>query len=75
MYKNILKGKFSQREIKIMQKAKTYGVEVLSNELLAKELFGLRFAHELNKEKLEELLKFYNACDKSVEMAQLSSFN
>ena len=73
MYKNELKGKFSQRDIKIMQKAKAYGVDSLSNEILAKELFSLTFDHDLSKNDIDSLLEFYRACDKSVEVAQLSS--
>ena len=73
MYKNGIKGEFSERDIKIMQKAKAYGVDSLSNEQLARELFGLTFKQDLSKSKIEGLLKFYRACDKSVEIAQLSS--
>jgi hypothetical protein len=73
VYENSLKGKFSQRDIKIMQKAKAYGVESLSNEQLAKELFGLTFRQELTKSKIDGLLKFYRACDKSIKIAQISS--
>jgi hypothetical protein len=73
MYSSKLKGKFSERDIKIMQKAKAYGVTALSNEQLAKELFGLTFKQDLSKGKIDGLLKFYRACDKSVEVAQLSS--
>ncbi len=73
MYKNGIKGEFSERDIKIMQKAKAYGVDSLSNEQLARELFGLTFKQDLSKSKIEGLLKFYRACDKSVEVAQLSS--
>ncbi len=73
MYENSLKGEFSQRDIKIMQKAKAYGVESLSNEQLAKELFGLTFKQELTKSKIDGLLKFYRACDKSIKIAQISS--
>ena len=73
MYESGLKGDFNERDIKIMQKAKAYGVEALSNERLAKELFGLTFKEDLNKDKINGLLKFYRACDKSVEVAQMSS--
>ena len=73
MYENELKGNFSERDIKIMQKAKAYGVDSLSNEQLAKELFGLTFKQDLSKSKIDGLLKFYRACDKSVKVAQLSS--
>ncbi len=73
MYENTLKGKFSERDIKIMQKAKAYGVEYLSNEQLAKELFELTFKQELTKSKIDGLLKFYRACDKSIKIAQISS--
>ncbi len=73
MYESSLKGEFSERDIKIMQKAKAYGVEALSNERLAKELLGLNFEYDLNKDKITGLLKFYRACDKSVEVAQMSS--
>ncbi len=72
MYENSLKGEFSQRDIKIMQKAKAYGIESLSNEQLAKELFGLTFKQELTKSKIDGLLKFYRACDKSIKIAQIS---
>lgn len=73
MYINKLKGNFSERDIKIMQKAKAYGLDSLSNEQLAKELFGLTFKQDFGKNKIEGLLKFYRACDKSVEVAQMSS--
>jgi len=72
MYENGLKGDFSERDIKIMQKAKAYGVNALSNEILAKELFGLTFKCDLSKDNIKGLLKFYRACDKSVEVAQMS---
>lgn len=73
MYESELKGDFSERDIKIMQKAKAYGVDSLSNEILAKELFGLTFKQDLSKSKIDGLLKFYRACDKSVDTAQMSS--
>lgn len=73
MYSKGIKGKFSERDIKIMQKAKAYGVDSLSNEQLAYELFGLTFKQDLSKSKIDGLLKFYRACDKSVEVAQMSS--
>lgn len=73
MYEDGLKGDFSERDIKIMQKAKAYGVDALSNEQLARELFGLTFKQEFSKDKINGLLKFYRACDKSVEVAQMSS--
>ena len=72
MYSTKLKGKFSERDIKIMQKAKAYGVTALSNEHLAKELFELTFTEDLNINKINGLLKFYRACDKSIEIAQMS---
>lgn len=72
MYEDGLKGEFSDRDIKIMQKAKAYGVDSLSNEQLAKELFSLTFKQDLSKNKIGGLLKFYRACDKSVEVAQMS---
>ena len=73
MYENTLKGKFSERDIKIMQKAKAYGVDCLSNEQLARELFGLTFKQEFSKSKISGLLKFYRACDNSINAAQSSS--
>ena len=73
MYESELKGNFSERDIKIMQKAKAYGIDSLSNKILAKELFGLTFKQDLSKNKIKGLLKFYRACDKSVEIAQMSS--
>ncbi|MBL0686819.1 MAG: hypothetical protein JJV95_02535 [Sulfurospirillum sp.] len=73
MYEKNLKGNFNSRDIKIIQKAKTYGVEILSNEELAKELFELTFEQDLDKDIIEQLLKFYNDCDESIEMAQMSS--
>ncbi len=73
MYENKLKGKFSVRDIKIMQKAKAYGVDSLSNEHLAKELIGLTFSHELSKDKIDGLLKFYRASDAAIKAAQSSS--
>lgn len=69
----MLRNKFSEREIKIIQKATNYGVASLSNENLARELFDLKFSQELSKDKIQGLLKFYRACDKSVELAQMSS--
>jgi hypothetical protein len=56
-----------------MQKAKAYGVDCLSNEQLAKELFGLTFKQDLGKDKINGLLKFYRACDSSIKAAQSSS--
>ena len=73
MYSTKLKGQFSERDIKIMQKAKAYGVAALSNEHIAKELFELTFKQEFSKGKIDGLLKFYRACDKSVKVAQLSN--
>ncbi len=73
MYESGLKGNLNERDIKIMQKAKVYGVETLSNERLVKELLGLTFKQDLSKSKIDGLLKFYRACDKSVKVAQLSS--
>ena len=72
MYINKLKGQFSDRDIKIMQKAKAYGVTALSNGHLAKELFGLTFEQEFSKSKIDGLLKFYRACDSSIKAAQSS---
>jgi type III secretion system FlhB-like substrate exporter len=73
VYKSDLRGDFSEREIRIIQKAKSYGVDSLSNEKLARELFNLKFTQEFSTEKIQGLLKFYRACDKSVEVAQMSS--
>jgi len=72
MYSTSLKGSFSKRDIKIMQKAKAYGVKCLSNEQLVKELLELTFKQDLSKAKIDGLLKFYRACDKSLELAQMS---
>ena len=55
-----------------MQKAKAYGVKCLSNEQLVKELLELTFKQDLSKAKIDGLLKFYRACDKSLELAQMS---
>ena len=68
-----LKKEFSQREIKIIQRAKAYGVDSLSSEVLAKELFNLTFDYDLSKDDIDSLLEFYRICDKSVEVVQLSS--
>jgi len=69
----MFRNKFNKREIKIIQKARAYEVASLSNEDLAKELFDLKFTQEFSKDKIQGLLKFYRACDKSVEIAQMSS--
>ncbi len=73
MYENELKGEFSERDIKIMQKAKAYGAESLSSAKLSQELFGLTFEQDLSSSEINGLLKFYRACDKSIEAAQMSS--
>ncbi|WP_024954233.1 hypothetical protein [Sulfurospirillum arcachonense] len=64
---------FTPREIKIMQKAKAYGIGTLSNEDLAKELFNLTFYVDLDKKYIQEILKLYSIFDKTVETAQISS--
>lgn len=71
--KKKLNEMFSEREIKILQKAKAYEVDILCNELLAKELFSLTFGVDLDKQSTKELLKFYEHCDNAIEVAQMSS--
>ena len=71
--KKQVKQMFNEREIKIMQKAKAYGVGSLSNEILARELFSLSFHVDLDKKTAQELIKFYSVCDDAVSVAQMSS--
>lgn len=71
--KKHIKQMFSEREIKIMQKAKAYGVGSLSNEILARELFSLSFHVDLDKKTVQELIKFYDNCEKAISEAQMSS--
>ena len=71
--KKNVKQMFNEREIKIMQKAKAYGVGSLSNEILAKELFSLSFHVDLDKKTAKELVKFYDSCEKAISEAQMSS--
>jgi hypothetical protein len=73
MYENEFKKSFSKREIKIMHKAKAYGVEALSSKYSAKELFELTFKQDLNTKDIEKLLELYRSYDESIEIAQLSS--
>jgi type III secretion system FlhB-like substrate exporter len=71
--KKHLNLKFDSNQIKIMQKAKAYGIATLSNEMLAYELFNLEFNEELEKENIKELLELYKFFDKTIEVAQMSS--
>ncbi len=71
--KKLINQKFEPNQIKIMQKAKAYGVLTLSNEMLAYELFSLEFEKELGKENIKELLTLYKFFDKTIEVAQMSS--
>jgi hypothetical protein len=71
--KKHIKQMFSEREIKIMQKAKAYGIGSLSNEILARELFSLSFHVDLDKKTALELIKFYDNCDEAISKAQMSS--
>ena len=64
---------FSERELTIMQKADAYGVEILCNEVLARELFDLKFSVDLEKKTIQELLGFYEDCDEAIDTAQMSS--
>lgn len=64
---------FDKNQIKIIQKAKAYGISTLVNEMLAYELFNLEFEKELEKKNIEELLVLYKFFDKTVEVAQMSS--
>jgi len=64
---------FSERELTIMQKADAYGVEMLCNEVLARELFDLTFNVDLEQKTIKELLSFYEDCDEAVQTAQMSS--
>ncbi len=73
MYEKKTKLKFTKQEIKIMQKAKAYKVDALSNHTVAKELFGLIFEQDLRSAEIETLLQLYHACDESINMAQVSS--
>jgi len=71
--KKQVKQMFSEREIKIIQKAKAYGIGSLSNEILARELFSLSFHIDLDEKTIQELVKFYKNCDEVVNEAQISS--
>jgi len=64
---------FSERELTIIQKADAYGVEMLCNEVLARELFDLTFSDDLNEKTIKELLMFYENCDEAIDTAQMSS--
>lgn len=71
--KKNVKKMFNEREIKIMQKAKAYGIGSLSNEILARELFSLSFHVDLDKKTAEQLVEFYANCEKAISEAQMSS--
>ncbi len=73
MYSDVIKGEFSERDIKIMRKAKAYGVSILSNTILANELFNLTFNVDLDKQHAKELLDFYDDCDEAINEAQMSN--
>lgn len=71
--KKQIKHLFSERELTIIQKADAYGVDTLCNEVLARELFDLKFGVDLDKKTIKELLGFYEDCDEAVKIAQMSS--
>lgn len=64
--------KYDQRAQKIIQKAKNYNVDMFANEMLANELFHLKFPDTLDHDFIKSLLDIYATCDSAIEEAQSS---
>lgn len=71
--KGQISSKFNSREVQIMQKAKTFGINSLSNPYLAKELFDIKFEQELEKSTIKKLSELYKIFDETIKSAQMSS--
>jgi len=62
-----------ERSVKIMQKAKSFGIDIFENESLAKEFFNLELNESVNKELLKEFLALLKVSEKAIIRAQMSS--
>lgn len=56
----------------VLQRAKAYRVDTLSNIYLLEELFNIDESEDICQDKLEILKKSLEACSKAIEQAQMS---
>ncbi|MBE0491339.1 MAG: hypothetical protein IBX44_03695 [Sulfurospirillum sp.] len=61
------------RLYKILAFAKTYGVAMYENEVLARELFDLQNKKQTNKHTLEQFMQVLQCCQMALSKAQMSS--
>lgn len=64
---------FDERALKIMQKAKVFGVDIFSNKALSRELIYGKFSDKPNVIFIKNLQTFCTACDNAMQKAQQSS--
>lgn len=62
-----------ERSVKIMQKAKSFGIDIFENESLAKEFFNLELSESVNKKLFKEFLSLLQTGEKAILRAQMSS--
>lgn len=65
--------RFSPQEISVVQKAKAYGVDFLTNEYLAKELFSLQVEDKNLSKIIDKVLEVEKLVDDAINLAQMSS--
>ncbi|WP_458699998.1 hypothetical protein ACKGJI_09245 [Sulfurospirillum sp. 1307] len=65
--------RFSPQEISIIQRAKAHGIDFLSNEYLAKELFSLHVENKNLSQIVDKVLKVEKLVDEAINLAQMSS--
>lgn len=64
---------FDERSLKIMQKAKVFGVDIFSNKALSCELIYGKFSEKPNVIFIKNLQAFCTACDSAMQKVQQST--
>jgi type III secretion system FlhB-like substrate exporter len=62
-----------ERSLKIMQRAKSFGIDIFENETLAQELFNLEVEDYIDKKIFEKFIFLTKQCEQAIIRAQMSS--